>query len=236
MAVVCELWDLFAQLGIPPTKPFAKVYEQVDTEYFERLAKWDREHNEGRIFRPWKPFTHPQLGEVELGGYDARVGVWNPPYDRIADICNAQSAVFLRMACLLPRVVVEVVSVTTLDGGLSQVDLRVRNAGYFASHGLPSARGLPFSEPLRMSFAAESTEPGTPAPTLIAPAEHVVDLGHLEGWGRGRDGGDFGFGGLETRGTEGERYVRLLVRGAGELRIAVTSPRTGATELRIRVG
>ena len=238
MAVVCELWDLFAQLGIPATKPFAKVYEQVDTEYFERLARWDREHNAGRIFRPWKPWRHPQLGEVEIGGYDNRIGVWNPPYDRIDGICKAQSAVFLRMACLLPRVVIEILSVTPLEGALenplTQVDLRVRNAGYLATYGLPSAKPLPFSEPLRMSFGAEAESRG--GPVVVAPAARVLELGHLEGWGRGRDGGDFGFGGLETHGTEGEVHVRLMVRGAGELVVAVTSPRTGRSETRIQVG
>ena len=64
--------------------------------------------------------------------------------------------------------------------------------------------------------------------------ERVIEIGHLEGWGRGR-GGDFGFGALETHGTDGQRWVRLVVRGAGALDVEVYSPRTGRTSLRIPV-
>jgi hypothetical protein len=231
LAVVCELWDLFTQLGMPPTKPFADVYGQVTPENIAKLAAWDREHNAGRIFRPWVPFDHPQLGPVEIGGYDTRIGIWNPPYDRLEAVCTGQSAVFLRMAALVPRIVLDEVRVTPLGGGLSQVDLRVRNSGYLASYGLPSARKLPFSEPLRLT--AVPTAPG--GPEVVSPAERVVEIGHLEGWGRGR-GGDFGFGALETHGTDGERWVRLVVRGEGALDVEVYSPRTGRTALRIPVG
>lgn len=235
MSVVCELWDLFTRLGIPPTKPFAKVYEQLTPEHHERLAAWDAAHNGGRIFRPWVPFEHPQLGPVELGGYDTRVGVWNPPEDQLDGLCRAQTAVFLRMAALLPRVVIEPGPVVALGGDVFQVDVRVRNAGYLATYGLPSAKALPFSEPLRLTVV-----PGGGDVTLVSPAESVLELGHLEGWGRGRHSGDFGFAALETHGTDGERTVRLVLRrtpgatgGRARLTVAVTSPRTGRTEVEL---
>jgi hypothetical protein len=231
MSVVCELWDLFTRLGIPPTKPFAKVYEQLTPEHHERLAAWDAAHNGGRIFRAWEPFEHPQLGPVELGGYDTRIGVWNPPEDQLDALCRAQTAVFLRMAALVPRVVVEPGPLVPLGGGLWQIDVRVRNAGYLATYGLPSAKALPFSEPLRLTVTAD---PG--GPSLLSPAETVLELGHLEGWGRGRQSGDFGFAALETHGTDGERTLRLIMRGGageGRVRLAVTSPRTGRAEVEL---
>ena len=57
------------------------------------------------------PCEHPQLGAVEVGGVDRRFGIWNPPRDEIDGVCNAQSAVFLRVAALLPRLELEDVSV-----------------------------------------------------------------------------------------------------------------------------
>ncbi len=250
LGVVCELWDLFKQLGYEQPKPFVHHYARVSPEDFERLHRFDRERNAGRIFRPWKPFKHPQLGDVELGGFDARVGVWNPPYDLIEGVCQGQSAVFLRLAAMVPRIVVDEVQVTSLGADLKQVDLRVRNAGYLASYGMPSAKALSFSETVRLTATpvvvgaideSVGRQPGgVPfegvGPQVVSPAERVLDLGHLEGWGRGRNGCDFGIAYPETRGTDGERRVRLVVRGTGRLEVAVTSPRIGRTTATIDVG
>src|SRR2546421_846748 len=68
IAYACELWDLFARLGIERKKPFVHHYSRLTRENLLALAKFDREHNQGRIFRPWQRFKHPQLGEAALGG------------------------------------------------------------------------------------------------------------------------------------------------------------------------
>ena len=49
------------------------------------LARWDAEKNSSRLFRPFVPAVHPQLGEVEVGGLDLRVGVSNPPFEKLGD-------------------------------------------------------------------------------------------------------------------------------------------------------
>ena len=74
-----ELWDLFKQLGIERKKPFVDHYTHLDRKDYVALAKFDREQNAGRIFKRWRKATHPQLGEVEVGGFDGRVGISNPP-------------------------------------------------------------------------------------------------------------------------------------------------------------
>ncbi len=108
LAYVVELWDLFKQLGIERKKPFVDHYVQLDRKDFHALAKLDREQNQGRVFKRWRKVAHPQLGEVEVGGFDARVGIWNPPYEKLPETCATQSAAFLRVAALVPRVTVEV--------------------------------------------------------------------------------------------------------------------------------
>ena len=43
-------------------------------------------------FPPWRAFDHPQLGEVEIGGIDPRVGIWNPPLHELATMCATPDA------------------------------------------------------------------------------------------------------------------------------------------------
>ena len=83
LAYVVELWDIFKQLGIERRKPFVDHYSKFTRQHMRALAAFDRDHNAGRIFGTWQKVTHPQLGEVEVNGFDPRVGIWNPPYERL---------------------------------------------------------------------------------------------------------------------------------------------------------
>ena len=227
LAYVVELWDLFKQLGIERKKPFVDHYSKFSRKDMQALAAFDKQHNAGRIFGTWTKVQHAQLGEVELNGLDPRVGIWNPPYERLPQTCQSQSAAFLRVAALVPRIQLSVVSQTKTDGH-TRIELRVANQGYLASYGLPSAKTVPHAEPLRLTARGDGL-------TLLAPAEAVVQIGHLEGWGGGLHGGPSVFGPW-TRGNGHERFVTLLVAGSGTLNVELASCRVGSQELAILVG
>ena len=226
LAYVVELWDLFKQIGIERKKPFVDHYTKFGRQDMRALAAFDAQHNAGRIFGSWNKVTHPQLGEVEVNGFDARVGIWNPPYERLAETCSAQSAAFLRVAALVPRVSIEVVGQQRGEGH-TRIDLRVANHGYLGTCGLPSAKSLPHVEPLRLTARGEGV-------TLIAPAEAVVEIGHLDGWGGGLYGGPSVFAPW-TRGNGHERFVTLMAVGTGTVHVEVGSCRVGVQRLVVEV-
>lgn len=227
LAYVVELWDLFAQLGIARKKPFIEHYQKFDRKDLLTLARFDREHNAGRIFKRWTKVQHPQLGEVELHGFDPRVGISNPPYEKLAQTCDSQSAAFLRVASLLPSLELDLVAQDKLEGALTRLEFRVSNRGYLATYGLASGRKLPHSEPLRLSVQGEGVR-------QVAPQQSVQALGQLEGWGAGLYGGKSIFTPW-TRGNGHEQYVTLVVEGSGELRVRVGNCRMGQRELAVRV-
>jgi len=226
LAYVVELWDLFKQLGIARKKPFVDHYSKFSRNDLRALAEFDRQHNAGRIFGAWKKVQHPQLGEVEVNGFDPRVGIWNPPYERLAETCNTQSAAFLRVAALVPRVGVELVK-QERTGSHTRSEIRIVNRGYLGTVGLPSAKSLPHVEPLRLKLKAEGV-------TLLAPSEAVVQIGHLEGWGGGLYGGPSVFSPW-TRGNGHERFVTLVTEGQGRLTLEVSSCRVGTLTLTVDV-
>jgi len=227
LAYVVELWDLFRQLGIERKKPFVDHYSKFGRKDIVALARFDSEHNSGRVFGRWKKVTHPQLGEVEVNGFDPRVGVWNPPYERLAETCQAQSAAFLRVAALMPRVLVEVVK-RQKAGAHTRIDLRIANRGYLSTFGLSSAKKLPHSEPLRLTASGAGVK-------MVAPAESTVEIGHLDGWGSGLYGGPSVFMPW-TRGSGHERFVTLVAEGKGTLRVKVGSCRVGYQVLDVAIG
>lgn len=226
-AFVVELWDLFEKLGLPRPKRFVDRYERLGREELGKLAAFDREHNGSRLFPAWREVEHPQLGRVEVGGFDPRVGLWNPPYERLGEIVTGMAAVMLRVAAMAPRVVVE--ARATAYDGVSEVVVRAKNHGYLPTYVLPSAMELPMNEPLWLEVVALS------AGVELAGSAPRVRLGHLEGWGRGRFNPAQSLLFPRSRGTRNEATARLVVRGHGSVTVRVGSCRVGFQTVRVEI-
>jgi hypothetical protein len=212
LAYACELWDLFARLGIERKKPFVDHYSRLTRDNLLALARLDREQNQGRMFRGWKPFRHPQLGELEIGGSVPIVGLHNPPYELLADICAKQSAVYLRVAAMAPALEM---SVRVAQGRL---EIEVANSGYLPTYVLDSAKKL--TPDPRVFVELEPLDGCS-----IEARDRRIEVGHLEGWGRGLYN-DFLFR-QRSRGSVSRRSVSVPVRGTGRVRVRAKGLRVG---------
>jgi hypothetical protein len=74
---VVEIWS--------PNRPRHQDYKWIDwfrehpVEDDLKLLKWSDEQCGGQAHVDWRPFQHPQLGAVEIGGWD-KMNYWrNPP-------------------------------------------------------------------------------------------------------------------------------------------------------------
>lgn len=225
---VCELWDFWKQVGFEVKRPFMKNYEDYNTrEAILKIAEWDRAHNASRIVGSWRPVVHPQLGAVEVGGYDPLVGVWNPPYERLAEICASQSRFFFRLVALAPRLTIAGVTIEHLEGGLYRISATVENRGYLPSYFLGSAKNRSYSDPVRVKLTLG------PGLSLVS-GDADTSLGHLMGWG----GNDRSTGPALARTTteSARRRVTWVVRGTGEIAVSASSTRLGAVESRTVIG
>ena len=156
-----------------------------------------------------------------------RVGISNPPYEKLDEVCRQHSATTMRVASLLPAITLEVTATERLSAGVTRIELCVSNAGYLGSHGISSAKKLSHVEPLRLTVEGDGV-------ALAAPANAVAQLGHLEGWGQGPHGG-YMIALPWTRGSSNERAVSLVVKGTGQLKVKVGSCRVGFKTLAIEV-
>ncbi len=227
-AYCIELWDLFARMGMPRPPKFAQYYERVTRADLVKLARWDREHNGGRAFPGWRSFDHPQLGPVEIGGIDPRVGIWNPPVNELPALCAAQAKAFARIAALAPRLQISRVDQQSLPGGITRVEITAVNDGYLGSYGVPSAKKLEFNEPVYATAMCTGCE------LVDRGAAHQL-LGHLDGWGHGLHTGQNLPAYPGTRGNTHTGFASYLVRGNGLLDVRVGSCRIGFVTRRIEV-
>jgi hypothetical protein len=231
VTLVCELWSIFRQIDLERATPFVDHYRRLGREQFVALHAWDREQNQQRAFRPWVPVRHPQLGDVEVGGVDPRVGLVNPPPERLHELCGKLGHFALFLASLAPAFTVARRALTPLGGGLSRLDVTVENRGYLPTYVLESAKDLAFNGPpwaeARPSGGCEFAEPGSGR----------VEIGHLGGWGQ-RDPFLTSPFFLRSSSATTSKTVSFLLRGEGTLTLRVGGPRVGFVEetLGIRLG
>lgn len=82
----------------------------------------------------WYAFDHPQLGPVELGGFNALWFFWNPPPPLLEAEIARVPAWLAAHALVLPELTVLDACADTLGAGLYRVTLTVGNAGYLPTH------------------------------------------------------------------------------------------------------
>ncbi|MBK9259669.1 MAG: peptidase M14 [Polyangiaceae bacterium] len=226
VALVCEIWDFWKQAGLPVIRPFVWNYQRRSREDAIKMAEWDRDHNKSRILGPWRSFDHPQLGPVEIGGHDPRFGIWNPPPERLSEVCERQSRFFFRIAALSPSLRLTDARASHIEGDVWEVSAIVENLGYLPTFILSSAKPLAWNDPVRARIALGEN-------MHLVGDDHEFLVGHLEGWGAVDVMSTPGF--PRSGGAARRRRVRWVVRGKGTVVIQTGCPRVGMVEVKLDV-
>ena len=228
LSYVVELWDIFHRLGIPRPKRFVDYYTQLTRNDMINLARWDRDHNQGRVIQAWEKMEHHQLGEVEVGGLNPVIGLWNPPVEEIDNILHPHTVHALRVSSLAPQIHLTKPVVNKYGADLFHVSLQAENLGYLPSYILGSAQGAQVNQELVAKIHVEGCK-------LVENESDIQPLGHLEGWGRGLfdDSGALYF--QRSKGSVSRKTVRFVVQGKGTCRIEVGNTRMGQHSITIKV-
>jgi hypothetical protein len=94
--------------------------------------RWLDENRPGRgDFQAWTPFKHPQLGDVEIGGFNPKFWTQNPPPDMIETWARNEAMFNLYLAQQLAQVRIATVAATPsrAGGGVFEVRATVTNEG-----------------------------------------------------------------------------------------------------------
>ena len=99
----------------------------------DRLIMNDQEYG-GKMFFDWKPFQHPQLGEVEIGGWNSKFFTQNPPIDQLEKWIKNEALFNLEMIKHLPELQWNNVEVKKMkaykqDSTDYQIKVSYRNVG-----------------------------------------------------------------------------------------------------------
>lgn len=81
---------------------------------------------QGELYKPWKPFRHPDYGDVEIGGWVKMSSRLGAPF-MIKDLVHRNAMAVLFTAKHLPEVSLEAFEVKPLGGNLYRVRTRLAN-------------------------------------------------------------------------------------------------------------
>lgn len=135
---------------------------------------WNDEKLAGKGFINWQPFHHPQLGEVEIGGWNFKQMWQNAPVEYLPELCEKQTRFAIAHALMSPRLAIVRTDLTHHGGDVYHLVLQLENQGFLPTYTSEKALEKKIVKPIKVSlFLAEGT-------TLIS-GEKEQEIGHLEG-------------------------------------------------------
>ncbi|HSQ27183.1 MAG TPA: M14 family metallopeptidase [Anaerolineales bacterium] len=178
-AYTIELWDLPDESGIKERK-FIEWFQDHPHEDDLKILQWIDEHGEADSYIPWYKFDHPQLGKVELGGWNEMYTWRNPPPAFIGAEAKRNLPFAIAMGNMLPRLSIHTLDVKPLGNQEFHIQLVVENSGFLPSYTSLQGKKRKAVRPVR----AEIEIPDT---TKLISGKLRVELGHLEGRGNKLD-------------------------------------------------
>jgi hypothetical protein len=97
----------------------------------ERL-KFSDNVAQGELYRPWKPFKHPQFGDIEIGGW-VKMSTRLPHPFMLGELTHRNASAVIFAASQTPDVSLEVLPPVKTTAGLSKLRVRLVNAGAMPS-------------------------------------------------------------------------------------------------------
>lgn len=177
-AWITEFWNPLRAGGIADYHPSRWLLDHPVEEAL-RLIRWSDEELSGKGFVDWYPFEHPQLGPVEIGGWDLINYWYNAPFHRIEQEVSPHTQWVIYQALASPLLRVRSLTSERVEADVYRVRLVVANAGFLPTH--VSRRALD-----RKVCGGVRVELALPPGGRILSGPPTADLGQLAGHSHAR--------------------------------------------------
>jgi murein tripeptide amidase MpaA len=128
-----EIWSPQRQAGIESYK-YIDWYREHPIEDDLKMIQWSDTTLDGNGYVTWYPFEHPQLGQVELGGWNMLHCWRNPPTKLLEKEIAPFTDWMLWYALLFPELEIHQVDVTPLGGDNYHIRMVVQNTSWLPTN------------------------------------------------------------------------------------------------------
>lgn len=216
-----EFWSPMKQAGLKNYK-YIDWFREHSVEDDLKLLKWSDTKLKRKGYVNWYKFDHPQLGRVELGGWDW-LGAWtNPPGEFLEKEIKAFPDWLIWHAMISPKLNLRDVSVMALGEDNFRVRLVVENTGWLPTNVTKKA--------LERKLRGIVCEIEVPKGAKLQTGKAREELGQLEG--RAHKGAM-----IETfdEGTSDRLKVEWIVHApkGGKLKLVARHERAGVVRTEV---
>jgi murein tripeptide amidase MpaA len=168
-----ELWDLPTAAGIKERK-LMEWWREHPHEDDLQILKWVEEHAAPDAYLPWQPYDHPQLGQIELGGWNDMYTWRNPPLAFVEAEVEKHYPFVLSLAEMLPHLSIHTLHVNKLGEDEFRLNLVVENNGFLPTFTSRQGKARKSPRPVRVELEL-------PEGAKLTNGKPRQELGHLEG-------------------------------------------------------
>ncbi len=137
---VGELFVTESETFRPPPKPGAAAPQASEitdlmggnTDQERERLKFSDYVTQGDLYRPWKPFKHPQFGDIEIGGWVKMSSRLPHPF-MLNDLVHRNASAVLFAASQTPAISLDVLPPEKAGADLYKVRVRLVNSGSIPS-------------------------------------------------------------------------------------------------------
>jgi murein tripeptide amidase MpaA len=170
---VTEFWSPQRQAGITDYQYIEWLRDHPPEDDLE-LIRWNDEQLGGKGYVDWYPFDHPQLGPVELGGWDVFYCWGNVPPEFLEAEIAPHSDFAIFHALVSPKLELLSLEVKPVGGSAYALRLVLHNTGWLPTYVSKKALDRKSVRPLEVELAL-------PEGARLAAGELKTEAGQLEG-------------------------------------------------------
>ena len=172
VAYSTEVWD-FTNRAIGRLDTYKTLMDWSEDEQI-LMQKWNDENLRGEGFINWRPFNHPQLGPVELGGWKHKYVLQNPPPKFLKQECHKNAMFAIATASVTPEIRITKLEAEKVAEGVYNVRAAVRNMGYLPSNVTDAGIKNRTAEKVKAEIKV-------PEGAAVVGGKSEIEIGHLEG-------------------------------------------------------
>jgi murein tripeptide amidase MpaA len=168
-----EFWSPQREAGIEDYGYIEWMKEHPPEDDF-KLLRWNDEQLGGKGYIEWYPFEHPQLGEVELGGWDLMYCWGNVPPQFLEREIAPHSDLALWHLLISPLLEIKSLDVEPIGQSTFKVRLVLHNTGWLPTHVTEKAVERKVVRPLEVELTL-------PEGGELVAGERKSEAGQLQG-------------------------------------------------------
>ena len=182
------------------------------------------EKADGHGYQDWRPFDHPQLGPVEIGGFEFKFALQNPPGPMLEEVASRNGASVMRLMGVVPRITLDDATAEKVGDGVYRVSALVQNTGFLPTWLSEAGKGAKQIKETKVTISC-------PDGVELLSDRDELKIGQLDG----RAGSYESFSFFPRYGNSTRKRVSWIVKGAPGAAVSLEAESTKAGLARAEV-